>query len=156
MKASTILGKNPTPPSSIFLSFYKGWGQINIFLWPLGLIPLAALDLHNFFLWSFMYQETTLSTSIPLRKCWWTCHLPNSNKYWENYVWTSTFPGAIPKSQLSQHPTQSIISLRSTPPSEVLLSFLRSPRHDVLISHGLIFVIPSLRGWEAFSMSSPQ
>ena len=34
---------------------------------------------------------------------------------------------------------------------EVLLSIQEFGRHKLLIAHGLTFMTPSLRGWEAFS-----
>src|ERR1700738_3339176 len=37
-----------------------------------------------------------------------------------------------------------------TPPIEVILSILESPRHELRIAYGLTLVHPSLRGWEAF------
>src|ERR1700737_401819 len=37
-----------------------------------------------------------------------------------------------------------------TPPLEVILSILESPRHELRIAYGLTLMPPSLCGWEAF------
>src|SRR6202048_3915591 len=37
-----------------------------------------------------------------------------------------------------------------TPPIEVILSILESPRHELRIAHGLTLMSPSLHRWEAF------
>ena len=51
---------------------------------------------------------------------------------------------------MGHRPIQIVISPRLTPLIEVFLSILESSRHELRITHGLIFMTPSLRGWETF------